>query len=263
MPTTSTRRTQKRDTLNLRIKPDERGLIDRAAELTGKTRTDFVLEAARRAAVDALTQRTLFSVDAETYANSSRRSMRRRVPRSSYPHDADAGTVGSHLTIDAPVLLDDSHDLGAFDCGVPPLDEWLKRRARDNAASGGTHTYVACEGGKVVGYYALAAGAVEVTAAPGRFRRNMPDPIPIVVLGRLAIDRSHQGKGLGRALFRDAGLRVLQAAAIIGVRGVLVDAISKDAKAFYLALGMTVSPLDPMTLMVTLADLRASLTLGL
>ena len=180
-----------------------------------------------------------------------------------HPHDADAGTVGSHLTIDAPVLLDDSHDLGAFDCGVPPLDEWLKRRARDNAASGGTHTYVACEGGKVVGYYALAAGAVEVTAAPGRFRRNMPDPIPIVVLGRLAIDRSHQGKGLGRALFRDAGLRVLQAAAIIGVRGVLVDAISKDAKAFYLALGMTVSPLDPMTLMVTLADLRASLTLGL
>lgn len=68
MPTTSTRRSQKRDTLNLRIKPDERGLIDRAAELTGKTRTDFVLEAARRAAVDALTQRTLFSVDAETYA---------------------------------------------------------------------------------------------------------------------------------------------------------------------------------------------------
>ena len=91
----------------------------------------------------------------------------------------------------------------------------------------------------------------------------MPDPIPIVVLGRLAVDRSQQGKGLGRSLFRDAGLRVLQAAAIIGVRGVLVDAISNDGKAFYLALGMTVSPLDPMTLMVTLADLRASLTLGL
>ena len=167
------------------------------------------------------------------------------------------------MTIEAPVLLDDSHDLGAFDCGVPPLDEWLKRRAGGNAASGASHTYVACEGGKAVGYYALAAGAVEVTAAPGRFRRNMPDPIPIVVLGRLAIDRSQQGNGLGRALFRDAGLRVLQAAAIIGVRGVLVDAISDDAKAFYLALGMTVSPLDPMTLMVTLADLRASLTLGL
>lgn len=82
---------------------------------------------------------------------------------------------------------------------------------------------------------------------------------PILVLGRLAVDRSQQGKGLGRALFRDAGLRVLQAAGIIGVRGLLVDAISADASAFYLALGMTVSPIDPMTLMVTLADLRASL----
>ena len=78
-------------------------------------------------------------------------------------------------------------------------------------------------------------------------------------MGRLAIVRSQQGKGLGRALFRDTGLRVLQAAGIIGVRGMLVDAISDDAKAFYLALGMTVSPLDPMTLMVALADLRASL----
>lgn len=163
------------------------------------------------------------------------------------------------MTVAAPMLLDDSHLLDAFDCGVPPLDDWLKRRARGNAASGASHTYVACEGAQAVGYYALAAGAVAVTSAPGRFRRNMPDPIPIVVLGRLAIHRSQQGKGLGRALFRDAGLRVLQAAGIIGVRGVLVDAISDDAKAFYLASGMVVSPLDPMTLMVTLADLRASL----
>jgi predicted N-acetyltransferase YhbS len=89
----------------------------------------------------------------------------------------------------------------------------------------------------------------------------MPDPIPVIVLGRLAIDQSEAGKGLGRALFRDAGLRVLQAAGIIGVRGVLVDAIAEDAKAFYLALGMVESPLSPMTLMVTLADLRASLAI--
>lgn len=162
------------------------------------------------------------------------------------------------MTVAAPAPLSDSHQLDAFDCGVPPLDSWLKRRARSNAASGASSTYVACEGVRAVGYYALAAGAVEIASAPGRFRRNMPDPIPIVVLGRLAIDRSQQGRGLGRALFRDAGLRVLQAAGIIGVRGVLVDAISDDAKAFYLACGMVVSPLDPMTLMVTLTDLRAS-----
>ncbi|MEQ1653065.1 MAG: GNAT family N-acetyltransferase [Hyphomicrobium sp.] len=164
------------------------------------------------------------------------------------------------MTITAPVPLDDTHLLDAFHCGVPALDDWLKRRARGNTASGASRTYVACKGSTAVGYYALAAGAVEVAAAPGRFRRNMPDPIPVIVLGRLAIDRSAHGHGLGRALFRDAGLRVLQAADIIGVRGVLVDAISDDAKAFYLALGMQVSPLDPMTLMVTIADLRASAT---
>lgn len=163
------------------------------------------------------------------------------------------------MKLSAPALLADNHHLDLFDCEVPPLNIWLKRRARDNAASGASHTYVACIDDAVAGYYALAAGAVDVQASPGRFRRNMPDPIPVIVLARLAIDRGAQGKGLGRALFRDAGLRVLQAAAIIGVRGVLVDAISDDAKAFYLALGMTVSPLDPMTLMVTLTDLRASI----
>jgi len=165
------------------------------------------------------------------------------------------------VTVAAPVLLDDRHQLDVFNCGVPALDEWLKRRARGNAASGASHTYVATEGNVVVGYFALAAGAADVTSTPGQFRRNMPDPIPIVVLGRLAVDRSQQGKGLGRALFRDAGLRVVQAAGIIGVRGVLVDAISDEAKALYLALGMVVSPINPMVLMVTLADLRASLGL--
>ena len=166
------------------------------------------------------------------------------------------------MTIAAPERLDDRHKLDGFDCGMPALDDWLRRRARANAASGASHTYVACEDDAVVGYFALAAGGVAVAAAPGRFKRNMPEPIPVVVLARLAVDRAQHGKGLGRALFRDAALRVLQAADIIGVRGILVDAISQDAKAFYLALGMSVSPLDPMTLMVTLSDLKASVAAG-
>jgi GNAT superfamily N-acetyltransferase len=87
----------------------------------------------------------------------------------------------------------------------------------------------------------------------------MPEPIPVVVLGRLAIARSHQGGGLGRALFQDAAKRVIQAAEIIGVRGMLVHAISLDAKAFYIRLGLDPSPIDPMTLMTTLADLKATL----
>lgn len=111
----------------------------------------------------------------------------------------------------------------------------------------------------MLAYYALASSAVTVDAAPGRFRRNMPDPIPVVVLGRLAVDQSLQGKGVGRALVRDAGLRVIQAADTIGIRGMIVHALSAEAKAFYERTGFEPSPLDPMTLMVTLTDLKASL----
>lgn len=164
------------------------------------------------------------------------------------------------MTLAAPTLLNEMHVLDGFDCGVPALDDWLKRRARANLVSGASRTFVVAEPeSKVIGYYALAAGAVASEAAPGRVRRNMPAPIPVAVLGRLAIDRAHHGKGLGRALFRNAGLRVIQAADIVGIRALLVDAISEEAKAFYMALGMAPSPLSPMTLMVTLADLRASL----
>ena len=99
---------------------------------------------------------------------------------------------------------------------------------------------------------------VNVAAAPGRFRRNMPDPIPVVVLARLAVDLAYQSQGLGRAMVRDAAWRVVHAADTIGIRGIIVHAISDDAKAFYLALGFEPSPIEPMTLMVTLADMRKS-----
>lgn len=159
----------------------------------------------------------------------------------------------------APKLLTAEHDLGGFDSGTPSLDDWLRRRAMQNQAGGASRTFVCCDDVRAVSYYALAANAVAPDAATGRFRRNMPDPVPVAVLGRLAIDKAYQGKGLGRALFRDAGLRVLAAADSIGIRGMPVHAISDQAKAFYLGLGLEVSPLEPMTLMVTLADLRASL----
>lgn len=140
------------------------------------------------------------------------------------------------------------------------LDDWLKRRARANQVSGASRSFVVCADTVVTGYYALASGAVNAAASPGRFRRNMPEPIPVVVLGRLAIDQGYQGRGVGRALFRDGALRVIQAAEAIGIRGMLVHAISDEAKAFYLALGFSESPLEPMTLMVTLAELQANLS---
>jgi len=160
------------------------------------------------------------------------------------------------VIVAAPQPLADAHQLADFNSGIASLDDWLKRRARSNQASGASRTFVLCENEKVIGYYALASGGVTIGEAPGRFRRNMPDPIPVVVLGRLAVDRAYQGKKLGRALFRDAALRVMHAADVIGIRGIVVHAISEEAKAFHLAVGFDPSPLDPMTLMVTLADVR-------
>jgi predicted N-acetyltransferase YhbS len=163
------------------------------------------------------------------------------------------------VALSAPEPLSTQHQIGDFNSGVASLDEWLKRRALANQASGATRTFVVCEANKVVGYYALAFGAVNVAATPGRFRRNMPDPIPVVVLARLAVDQAHQNRGLGRALVRDGARRVVNAADAIGIRGILVHAISEEAKAFYLALGFDPSPIDPMTLMITLSDVRKSI----
>lgn len=148
------------------------------------------------------------------------------------------------------------HDFGDFDSGEPSLDDWLQRRARANQVSGASRSYVVCQNKLVIGYYALASGVVTVENAPGRFRRNMPNPIPVAVLARLAVDRNWQGRGIGRALFRDAAQRVAQAADAIGIRGIVVYAISEAARNFYVSLGFDPSPLESMTLMVTLADLR-------
>ena len=163
------------------------------------------------------------------------------------------------MPLSAPCPLADGHQVVDFASGVASLDDWLKRRARANQSSGASRTYVVCDGDRVVGYYALASGGIAVQDVPGRFKRNMPDPIPVVVLARLAVDSAYQGRGLGRALFRDSAQRVVYAADAIGIRGVVVHAISEQAKAFYLALGFDPSPRDPMTLMVTLPDLRAAL----
>jgi GNAT superfamily N-acetyltransferase len=163
------------------------------------------------------------------------------------------------LTLSAPEPLASHHAVADFDCGAASLNDWLKKRALRNQVSGASRTFVVCDDGRVVAYYALASSAVAVDSATGRLRRNMPDPIPVVVLGRLAVDVGFQGHGLGRGLLQDAGRRVLQAADEIGIRGLIVHAINADAKAFYQRLGFDVSPLDPMTLMITLANLRASL----
>ncbi|TPJ30594.1 GNAT family N-acetyltransferase [Mesorhizobium sp. B2-8-3] len=154
--------------------------------------------------------------------------------------------------LSAPVLLADSHELDFFQSGTDSLDQWLRRRARANQVSGASRTYVIAEGTRVVGYYCLSSGGLDLVDAPGSIRRNMSDPVPMAVLGRLAVDASWQGKGLGVALLQDAVLRTGQAAAILGIRGLLVHAISDEAKAFYEQYGFQASPKNPMTLVLSL-----------
>jgi len=170
-----------------------------------------------------------------------------------------SGAAGEE-PLSAPQPLSPDHDVAEFDSGVAPLDDWLKRHAGRNEAEGAARTYVVQAGAKVIGYYSLAAGSVVHATATGRIRRNMPNPVPVVLLGRLAIDRRWQGRGLGADLLRDAVLRTLAAAGSIGVRAMLVHAISDEAKAFYEKHGFRASPVEPMTLMITIAEARKLLT---
>jgi GNAT superfamily N-acetyltransferase len=165
--------------------------------------------------------------------------------------------MGSALIISPPQPLAGHHDTTAFACGVESLDQWLKQRALKNQVTGASRTFVVSDGSRVLAYYALASSAIAVEAATSRMRRNMPDPIPVVVLGRLAVDHSLQDSWMGRALVRDACLRVIAAADAIGIRGMIVHALSGSAQAFYERVGFDPSPLDPMTLMATISDLRA------
>jgi len=162
--------------------------------------------------------------------------------------------------ITSPGKIQAGHNLASFDSGEPVLDDWLRRRALRNEATGASRTYTVCSKGRVVGYYTLAVGAVEAARAPGRVKRNMPDPVPVMVIGRLAVDQKYQGRGMGRALLRDAVLRIIQAADIVGVRAILVHALTDDAKKFYQRCGFRASPIDPMTLMITTADAEKALT---
>jgi GNAT superfamily N-acetyltransferase len=164
--------------------------------------------------------------------------------------------------LSAPEPLGEHHQLADFDSGEPSLDDWLKRRAAKNQANGSSRTYVVCEGpvqDRVIGYYCLAAGAIGHAEAPSTMKRNRPDPVPVLVLGRLAIHKDHHLKGIGTALLNDAIRRAIQAADIAGVTALLVHAISEQARRFYLSRGFIESPVRPMTLCLMLATVEQAL----
>lgn len=167
--------------------------------------------------------------------------------------------TGDNLT---PVeKLNNLHNVDPFDCGKAPLDHFLKRHALVNQKASSAQTYVACRGGgRVIGYYSLAVGAVEREDAPGRVTRGLARyPVPVMLLARLVVDRSGQGQGLGKALLKDAILRTVQAADIAGIRALLAHAKDDEAKAWYEGFNFEPSPTDPLHLFLLMKDLRALL----
>jgi len=155
--------------------------------------------------------------------------------------------------ISAPQPLTSGHLLDKFNCGEPVLDEWLKRRAMSNQLSGASRTFVVLDQDSLVcGYYAMAAGAVAHQMATSSVRRNMPDPVPVMVLARLAVDLRVQGVKLGASLLQDAVNRAVMVAENAGVRALLVHALNDKAKEFYEHYGFQSSSLNTMTLMLRL-----------
>lgn len=149
------------------------------------------------------------------------------------------------------------HDLSRFDCGQPALDIWLRRFALSNQASETTRTYVVHRGLRVVGFSSLCAGSVQRESVPARVSQSLANqPVPVIVLARLAVDATEQGRGLGAALLRDALARCMAAADVIGARAVLVHALSDDARRFYEHFDFQSSPLEPNQLLLLMKDLR-------
>jgi GNAT superfamily N-acetyltransferase len=164
----------------------------------------------------------------------------------------------SEPRLSAPVPLTGEHDLAAFDCGEPALDEWLRHRALKNE-SRFSRTYVVCEGKRVVAYFCISAGAVERAAAPGKVRRNAPDTIPVSVIGRLAVSRGHAGKGLGADMLSDALRRIAVASQSIGIGAALVHAKDDAAKRFYMKCAEFVEyPADSRTLFLPIETVVAA-----
>lgn len=161
----------------------------------------------------------------------------------------------------SPEPLAAEHEVSAFDCGEPALDDWLKRHARASHAGGGARVFVTTHTEKaaaVVGYYALAAAQVEPRGAPERLLKGQPGerPVPVVLLARLAVDGEHQRRQVGASLLRDAMLRVLQAADPIGIRALVVHAKHDRARAWYQQYGFEASPTDPLHLVLLIKDIK-------
>jgi GNAT superfamily N-acetyltransferase len=165
------------------------------------------------------------------------------------------GEVRPPLSAPRPIAPED--DASEFACGDDIKDEWIRRHALANHLAGGSRVYVTTRGTRISGFYALATASIQRGDATPRARRHMPNPVPAILLGRIAVDQKEAGQGLGTWLLRDAVLRTLEAAEVVGVRILLAHAASERARAFYLDRGFAPSPTDPLHVMIVLQDARA------
>lgn len=162
--------------------------------------------------------------------------------------------------LNEPILLAKSHIIADFDCGKPPLNDFLIKYALQNQASGGARTYVLTRAERVIGYYSLALASVSPDDVPARVMKGQGRyPVPVILMARFAIDKAEQGKGLGKAMFRNALRRSLAGAETIGGRAILVHAAYDEARAFYLKFGMEESPTNPLHLLLLFKDIRQSI----
>jgi len=162
------------------------------------------------------------------------------------------------MGVKAPCPISDKHDASTFDCGHATLNDWLRRRAIKNERQGASRTFVVCEGNTIIAYYSLAVGAVTREEVSGKMRRNMPEPIPVMVLGRLAVGTQWQGKDIGVGMLKDAIMRTLIVTEHAGIRAILVHALTEEAKRFYLHCGFHESPINDMTLMIAINEVKRS-----
>ena len=163
------------------------------------------------------------------------------------------------LDLKPPAPLTADQALANFDSGELSLNEWLKKRALKNHTAGASRCFVLCADADVIGYYSLSAGAISHVAVSKAMRRNMPNPLPVLLLGRLAVDKRYQNQGIGQALLRDAMMRAVNVSGDAGVFALLVHALSEQTKLFYLSRGFVESPLQPMTLFMTIETVRSIL----
>jgi GNAT superfamily N-acetyltransferase len=161
------------------------------------------------------------------------------------------------MTLQPPESLGSRHQLNEFDCGKPALSDWLLRHALQAQGSGSAKTFVVADGKGVAGYFSLTVGQVDTLEAPERIRKGMGQyPVPVVILARLAVDRAHQGKGLGVGMLQDAIRRTLVIAEQAGIRALLTHPIDGEAARFYRRFGFIPSPLRERQLLLLLKDSR-------